>query len=147
MSLVSYLKAARAVITPENSWCMDSRHNNEGQRCLLGALDWALDSITYSGVDRYNADKELYKTLQEKFKTGNFPTTSMRNGGHGRFEPWGQSLHDGYSLDRPLAQFNNTTSQAEVLKLFDDTIARLEPPKKAEKTLPAPVKVRELELA
>lgn len=148
MKVVTHLKAARVLITPEGSWCMDSRHNGQDQRCLLGALD-AINSET-----RYAANKELYKTLQERFLAGNFPTTMHRTGGHGDFVDWRQRLSGEYSTDHPLAQFNNTTSQEQVLKLFDETIARLEgavpaptePVKQEPKPEPVKVPERVLEL-
>ena len=52
MSVHNVLVAARDVIAKEDDWCQGSRLNNSGQRCALGAIDFATNR-NYSDSAEY----------------------------------------------------------------------------------------------
>ena len=139
------LRAARALISKPGTWIINESHrviDGKDAYCATGA-------ILHTGGEfpsYLNAIQSLAKTLQKRFKLGGLPTPIYGGGGY-RPLPWGTVISN-MSPAACVTQFNNSTSQAEVLALFDETIADLEGStvtKAPEPVLAVPV--RELEPA
>ncbi len=151
MNTLQVLNAARALISRPNGWVINvtDRNNKDGTyaHCAQGAV------LAVKGLSRgYNeAFDALVKPLRRKYETGTLPT-AVYGGGGTKPKTWEDALAgNGWYA---IAQFNNSTSQAEVVALFDEAIADEEAklaPKLVDLT-PKPVKAppvreRELELA
>lgn len=151
MNVIQGLQASRALISEPGTWITGYQHKVvEGKNayCAAGAV---VNGALGAYFEVWGA---LTATLQRRFKAGTLPTPTFGNS-NGNPRPWALVLREG-SMGAGIAQFNNSTSQAAVLDLFDETIA-FEQAKEAGKKLPLldfspkakPVKapVRELELA
>lgn len=149
MTVAQDLKAARALISGKGAWCkfIDIKINADGKPsyCALGAISIALQS--------YAVDLQIdavATVLKQRWHRGKLPTPIYSGGGAAPI-PWSAAFAPHNSPGVAIAQFNNSTSQAEVLALFDEVIeAELakeaaDRPKLVDLTPPA--KTRELELA
>ncbi len=151
MSLVQDLKAARALISAPGTWCINQvqKFTATGTAyCALGALN----EVSTRSLIR--AAAPLHNALNRRFLTGRLPKPVYSGGGCPPIS-WDRLFDHSCSPSSQsylevVAQFNNSTSQAEVLALFDEAIADEEakaatplfdfsPPVKA----PEPVAVRE----
>lgn len=147
MTVAQDLKAARARISGKGSWCKfhDIHIDADGKPsyCALGAM--LCNALLYAiGLQVY----AVASVLRQRWLRGELPIPIYSGGGAAPI-PWPEVfLSSGAAA---IAQFNNSTSQAEVLALFDEAIeAELakeaaDRPKLVDLTPPA--KTRELEPA
>lgn len=119
MSVLSALKAAKRLISSPGTWTTGrlKRDTDCGEAyCALGAL-----LFTDDGKEYYTARAAVANLLFRRFDQGKLPTATA---GPGNQSPTGWNILMGRrDEERMIAQFNNSTSQEEVLKLFDEAIA------------------------
>lgn len=126
MKLSEQLRAARAHIEQPGTWNagdQDRRIGGVMTHCALGAIGAA---YAYHHPANEKLRNALYQTLLGRHHTGNLPTptygSSMSNA-----TAWDKLFGMGPTLGSAvIAQFNNSTSQADVLALFDEAIADAE---------------------
>jgi hypothetical protein len=115
-NLVNDLKAARARISEPGTWCTEVLHahiNGKVAHCAVGAL----------GGVWMKSGKALFGVLQRRHFMGTLPTPTIGAGGQ-MPRPWCTLFNDPDNCTAwAIAQFNNSTSQADVLALFDEAIA------------------------
>ncbi len=140
------LKEARALISEPGTWCTGHAYaHREGKiaSCAYGAIARAYGGNNPCLYPRQypEAVQAVKRVLEKRYFMGALPLPRFSSGNKPP-HPWSELLgmSDG---EWAIAQFNNSTSQAEVLALFDEAIADCEP--KAQE--PVVVAERELELA
>ncbi len=150
MSTVKILKEAKALINQPNGWIINEavHKNKDGTYafCAQGAV-----STCYEHGKINDAYSALASVLRRRWLQGQLPEP-IYGGGGCRPRTW-EGAFEGHGW-YAIAQFNNSTSQAEVVALFDEAIAdeeaKLAPLPLLDftpKPVKAPVRERELELA
>lgn len=143
---ISLLRAARKLISGPNSWTTGilRRESAEGNSyCALGAVIFSNSNII---GDSSASIETLASVLRKRFAQEGLPRATHGSGGE-QVYPWEKLVHS-YEANQLVAQFNNSTSQKEVLKLFDEAIASVDggqpaEPSPAKEPKPEPVKVPE----
>ncbi len=149
MNVIEGLKASRALISRPGSWCAGSQNLYQGSgitaHCVMGAINCTLNN------ERGSVVRALYAVIVRRYEAGTLEPPTFSSGMSPPV-PW-KYYFTRNNREMALAQFNNSTSQAGVLALFDEAIAdeetKLAPLPLVDFT-PQPVKaepVRELELA
>jgi hypothetical protein len=137
MCLVQYLRESRQRISGEGSWVIGalsvSTIQGNTAYCAVGCLYYGGDLAAYflRGVDA------VYAVLFRRYLRGDLPEPT-RGPSHTKPRSWEHMFStvalvasaadtNHYPLlvekEKVIAQFNNSTSQAEVLALFDEAIA------------------------
>lgn len=140
MSVSSTLKAARALISAPGTWitCSTERmvqlpNGSLGVGyCAQGAIQCGMTR----GEHIHPTTKVLGTILKKRFEAGELPTPTMGPGGDPPL-PWVRWFNRDEWMG-VLTQFNNSTSQEEVLKLFDEAIAMAERDEGIQAAVPAP---------
>lgn len=104
MNTLETLVAARAVIANRKNWTTCVRSDSEGRHCALGAFDVALGHYVEEEPNAVLALAASMTAIEKKKAEDHWCN---------RLDPLGL-----------VAQFNNTSTHAEVIALFDRTIAR-----------------------
>lgn len=120
MTTLEILKAARAVV--KRGWCTGTIDDRHGNHCAIGAIGVAART---RGLLITSAEKELLETILSRHSRGELPP--LRFGSCNRpILPVDVECMISRRSDELIAAFNNSTDKQSVLRLFDETIARLE---------------------
>jgi len=133
MKLSQELRQARLNITGEGHWVTGALHttteHNTDAYCSIGAFKEIENEVFCKGVTA------LFVVLQRRYFAGELPKP-VKSGGNNTPFKWDFlfNLKSSFREQMVIAQFNNSTSQADVLDLFDEAIAEVEAKERAEET-------------
>ena len=122
MSVHDVLVAARDMIAKEDDWCQGSRLNNSGQRCALGAIDFATNRNYYSDSAEY---LEAVEALAERIDKEALDPDPYNGGGYRATEK--MKLAQWTLNEAAVANHNNTNPHSCVIELFDGAIEATKP--------------------
>lgn len=131
MKLSELLTASKQAIL-KDGWCAGHRNNGRGEHCALGGIDTGIYNLRELGfISGYGSIHDaqvtqylaLYEVLKERFETGTLPVATY---GSCMMAPnkWADLFIDDRNTGTAICQFNNSTSEKDVLDLFDVAINR-----------------------
>jgi len=147
VKLSQELRQARLNITGEGNWTVGTLHRPKMSGkgfayCALGAVI-VKDGYLLFMMDFTKKTDALFAVLQRRYLAGELPEPVF-GGSMSSPQPWalmfswdqkcGDRTSNQMNREQAITQFNNSTSQADVLDLFDEAISDAEAKERAEET-------------